>query len=122
MRRSRLRASWLRQVEAYLNFNERRLKFFRLYVLYRSDICEFYCLVPDNNPDSSMDNTMLFAMSGDGKRDVTIPMVFLFSREGSTVLHALDTHKGLEVALTHTPIPQGEGDSKWRRVKNLDRT
>lgn len=38
-------------------------------------------IVIDNVEDSSQENTAIFAMSGDGKHDITIPAVFLFSRE-----------------------------------------
>ncbi|KOB66969.1 alpha-1,2-Mannosidase [Operophtera brumata] len=40
-------------------------------------------IVLDNIEDSSHENTAIFAMSGDGKDDITIPAVFLFSRESA---------------------------------------
>ncbi|XP_050360465.1 ER degradation-enhancing alpha-mannosidase-like protein 3 [Nymphalis io] len=39
-------------------------------------------IILDNVKDSSYETTALFAMSGDGKDDIEIPAVFLFSREG----------------------------------------
>ena len=39
-------------------------------------------IILDNIPDSTHESTALFAMSGDGKDDILIPAVFLFSQEG----------------------------------------
>lgn len=39
-------------------------------------------VIIDNVPDSTADNSALFAMSGDGKDDIEIPAIFLFSQEG----------------------------------------
>lgn len=39
-------------------------------------------IIIDNVPGSSAENTAIFAMSGDGKDDIEIPAVFLFSNEG----------------------------------------
>ncbi|XP_026315831.1 ER degradation-enhancing alpha-mannosidase-like protein 3 isoform X2 [Hyposmocoma kahamanoa] len=39
-------------------------------------------IIIDNVPESSAENTAIFAMSGDGKDDIVIPAVFLFSQEG----------------------------------------
>ncbi|XP_022832511.1 ER degradation-enhancing alpha-mannosidase-like protein 3 [Spodoptera litura] len=39
-------------------------------------------IIIDNVPDSTHESTALFAMSGDGKDDIEIPAVFLFSQEG----------------------------------------
>ncbi|KAF9417617.1 hypothetical protein HW555_005324 [Spodoptera exigua] len=38
-------------------------------------------IIFDNIPDSTHESTALFAMSGDGKDDIEIPAVFLFSQE-----------------------------------------
>lgn len=40
----------------------------------------------------------MFAMSGDGKDDVTIPVVFLFSVDGVTLKQALEKNPDLEVS------------------------
>ncbi|XP_049885459.1 ER degradation-enhancing alpha-mannosidase-like protein 3 [Pectinophora gossypiella] len=46
-------------------------------------------IVLDNVADSTHENTALFAMSGDGKDDIEIPAVFLFSQEGAYLTNAL---------------------------------
>lgn len=43
-------------------------------------------IILDNIEDSSHETTAIFAMSGDGKDDITIPAVFLFSRESIYLL------------------------------------
>ncbi|XP_030030126.2 ER degradation-enhancing alpha-mannosidase-like protein 3 [Manduca sexta] len=54
-------------------------------------------IVIDNVPDSTHENTALFAMSGDGKGDIEIPAVFLFSREGEYLTKELRKNPDLEV-------------------------
>ena len=53
-------------------------------------------IVLDNIPSSSVHNSPMFAMSGDGKQvdDVTIPFVFLFSVEASQLLQAIISAHG----------------------------
>jgi hypothetical protein len=46
-------------------------------------------IVVDNNADSAMASSPMFAMSGDGTDDVTIPVVFLFSQDAWKLLNAL---------------------------------
>jgi len=47
-------------------------------------------IVIDNNPESSAANANnFFSMSGDGTNDVTIPVLFLYGLEGSTLLDVL---------------------------------
>lgn len=55
-------------------------------------------IILDNVPDSTNENTALFAMSGDGKDDIEIPAVFLFSKEGDYLIAAL--HKNPELTIT----------------------
>lgn len=50
----------------------------------------------------------MFAMSGDGKQDVQIPMVFLFHKEGTELLEALERNPDMEVVLTYKAIPKGK--------------
>ncbi|XP_047524243.1 ER degradation-enhancing alpha-mannosidase-like protein 3 [Pieris napi] len=47
-------------------------------------------IILDNVKDSSHESTALFAMSGDGKNDIRIPAVFLFSKEGNALIEALN--------------------------------
>ncbi|XP_064649418.1 ER degradation-enhancing alpha-mannosidase-like protein 3 isoform X2 [Lineus longissimus] len=63
-------------------------------------------IVVDNNPDSSSTASLLFAMSGDGKHDITIPMVFLFTAEGRKLHEAIKQTPVLQVLLSHHPKPQ----------------
>ncbi|XP_033732617.1 ER degradation-enhancing alpha-mannosidase-like protein 3 [Pecten maximus] len=56
-------------------------------------------IVIDNTEGSSSESHALFAMSGDGQQDVEIPLVFLFHKEGQTVLKLLQEFPDLEVLL-----------------------
>ncbi|XP_034301044.2 ER degradation-enhancing alpha-mannosidase-like protein 3 [Magallana gigas] len=60
-------------------------------------------IVIDNNKESSAESSLLFAMSGDGQSDVTIPIVFLFFKEGQRLLEAAYEYPELQVLLTYTP-------------------
>lgn len=54
----------------------------------------------DNIADSSSDTWPLFAMSGDGKDDVNIPVVFLFTQEAKTLINAVEKEPNLNVTLS----------------------
>lgn len=54
-------------------------------------------IVTDNVPGSSADDQPMFAMSGDGKDDVNIPVVFIFSVEAKTLKAAYNNSPQLEV-------------------------
>lgn len=62
----------------------------------------------DNNKESSAESSLLFAMSGDGQSDVTIPIVFLFFKEGQRLLEAAYEYPELQVLLTCTPKNNGD--------------
>lgn len=64
----------------------------------------------DNNKESSAESSLLFAMSGDGQSDVTIPIVFLFFKEGQRLLEAAYEYPELQVLLTYTPKNNGNLD------------
>lgn len=55
----------------------------------------------DHREGSNSDDSPLFQMVGDGvsTSDITIPLVFLFSREGQILLDALDEHHNVDVLL-----------------------
>ncbi|KAL4609380.1 ER degradation-enhancing alpha-mannosidase-like protein 3 [Arapaima gigas] len=55
----------------------------------------------DHREGSSSDETPLFQMVGDGgsTSDISIPLVFLFSREGAVLTSALDEHHNVDVLL-----------------------
>lgn len=54
-------------------------------------------IVTDNVPDSSSTDQPMFAMSGDGKDDVQIPVVFLFSKESNILKKRLTVDPNLEI-------------------------
>lgn len=55
-------------------------------------------IIIDNTANTSSDNQPMFAMSGDGKDDVTVPVVFLFSADGAILKKALQDNPDLEVS------------------------
>ncbi|XP_012495417.1 PREDICTED: ER degradation-enhancing alpha-mannosidase-like protein 3 [Propithecus coquereli] len=59
-------------------------------------------LLRDDNEGSSSDTAPLFQMAGDGKEtdDIKIPMLFLFSKEGSIILDAIREYEEVEVLLS----------------------
>lgn len=54
-------------------------------------------IIVDNVPDTSAENQPMFAMSGDGKDDVVIPVVFLFSSDAAVLTKAIAARPELEV-------------------------
>ncbi|XP_045784224.1 ER degradation-enhancing alpha-mannosidase-like protein 3 [Maniola jurtina] len=58
-----------------------------------------FALILDNVKDSSYETTALFAMSGDGKDDIDIPAVFLYSLEGLYLTEALRDDPELTVVI-----------------------
>lgn len=58
-----------------------------------------FAIIMDNVKDSSHETTALFAMSGDGKDDIEIPAVFLFSREAMYLTDALNQDPELIVTV-----------------------
>ncbi|XP_023950871.1 ER degradation-enhancing alpha-mannosidase-like protein 3 [Bicyclus anynana] len=58
-----------------------------------------FAIVLDNVKDSSHETSTLFAMSGDGKDDIDIPAVFLYSQEGLYLTQALRENPALSVTI-----------------------
>uniref|UniRef100_U5ES93 alpha-1,2-Mannosidase n=1 Tax=Corethrella appendiculata TaxID=1370023 RepID=U5ES93_9DIPT len=56
-------------------------------------------IIIDNVPDTSIHNQAMFAMSGDGKDDVKIPVVFLFTKEANTLRTAIEENNDLEITI-----------------------
>ncbi|XP_015916134.1 ER degradation-enhancing alpha-mannosidase-like protein 3 isoform X2 [Parasteatoda tepidariorum] len=56
-------------------------------------------IVIDNNPGSSLKKTRLFSMDGNGRNDITIPVVFLFSEEAAILLDAFKKNQEIIVGL-----------------------
>lgn len=57
-------------------------------------------IILDNVPDSTHESTALFAMSGDGKDEIDIPAVFLFSQEGRYLTEAYEEKPDLIVTVS----------------------
>jgi hypothetical protein len=60
----------------------------------------------------------MFAMSGDGTDDVTIPVVFLFYQDASELMDAMYMNPALEVTVTdlRTIQQQHEAGTTWKAV------
>uniref|UniRef100_A0A8C8BWZ0 alpha-1,2-Mannosidase n=1 Tax=Oncorhynchus tshawytscha TaxID=74940 RepID=A0A8C8BWZ0_ONCTS len=69
-------------------------------------------IVIDDNEGSSSDTAPLFQMAGDGRNtdDVTLPLLFLFYKEGNILLEALKEYREVEVLLSDKLIYCG---GKW---------
>uniref|UniRef100_A0A8C9RU99 alpha-1,2-Mannosidase n=1 Tax=Scleropages formosus TaxID=113540 RepID=A0A8C9RU99_SCLFO len=65
----------------------------------------------DHREGSSSEETPLFQMVGDGgsTSDITIPLVFLFSREGDVLTRALEEHRNVDVLLLPRERQMGRG-------------
>lgn len=55
-------------------------------------------IVTDNVPGTAANDQPMFAMSGDGTDDVTIPVVFLFTEEAKILKTALENNPELDVS------------------------
>uniref|UniRef100_A0A672LAU1 alpha-1,2-Mannosidase n=1 Tax=Sinocyclocheilus grahami TaxID=75366 RepID=A0A672LAU1_SINGR len=74
-------------------------------------------IVIDDNEGSSSDTAPLFQMAGDGRNtdDVTLPLLFLFHKEGNILLEALKEYREVEVLLSDKARDRGETLSKTER-------
>nr|XP_043899113.1 ER degradation-enhancing alpha-mannosidase-like protein 3 isoform X2 [Solea senegalensis] len=59
-------------------------------------------IVIDDNEGSSSDTAPLFQMAGDGRNteDITLPLLFVFHKEGNILLEALKVYREVEVLLS----------------------
>uniref|UniRef100_A0A669EI93 alpha-1,2-Mannosidase n=1 Tax=Oreochromis niloticus TaxID=8128 RepID=A0A669EI93_ORENI len=66
-------------------------------------------IVIDDNEGSSSDTAPLFQMAGDGRStdDVTLPLLFLFHKEGNILLEALKEYREVEVLLSDKARDRG---------------
>uniref|UniRef100_A0A3Q3RFB4 alpha-1,2-Mannosidase n=1 Tax=Mastacembelus armatus TaxID=205130 RepID=A0A3Q3RFB4_9TELE len=66
-------------------------------------------IVIDDNEGSSSDTAPLFQMAGDGRStdDITLPLLFLFHKEGSILLEALKEYREVEVLLSDKARDRG---------------
>ncbi|KAH9360591.1 hypothetical protein HPB48_008651 [Haemaphysalis longicornis] len=61
-------------------------------------------IVLDNQAGTNARQSPVFAMSGDGTDDVTIPLVFLFTEDGQLLLNAFKEHPSLVVTLSDLSV------------------
>lgn len=77
----------------------------------------------DHSEGSNSDETPLFQMVGDGEStdDISLPLVFLFRREGAVLTAALKEHHNVDVLLLpkERQLGHGEdqGDVEYRSYK-----
>ncbi|XP_062854894.1 ER degradation-enhancing alpha-mannosidase-like protein 3 isoform X2 [Trichomycterus rosablanca] len=71
-------------------------------------------IVIDDNEGSSSDTAPLFQMAGDGRStdDVTLPVLFLFHKEGNILLEALKDHREVEVLLSEKARDRGAEETE----------
>jgi mannosidase alpha-like ER degradation enhancer 3 len=65
-------------------------------------------IVLDNTAGSSIRNSPMFAMSGDGKNDVKIPLAFLFQQDAFQLLQALALDPSLKITLSDASPEESE--------------
>lgn len=75
----------------------------------------------DDNEGSSSDTAPLFQMAGDGRStdDITLPLLFLFHKEGNILLEALKEHREVEVLLSDKARDRGVAFARsflWLRM------
>lgn len=68
----------------------------------------------DHREGSNSEETPLFQMVGDGDptEDITLPLVFLFSREGAVLTAALEEHHNVDVLLLPKERQLGHGEDQ----------
>ena len=76
-------------------------------IRFMREPCTRPLFVVDNNDGSSADGSPLFAMSGDGQTDVTIPMLFLFHKEGAVLEKGLADYSKVAVLLAEKARKSG---------------
>uniref|UniRef100_A0A224X743 alpha-1,2-Mannosidase n=1 Tax=Panstrongylus lignarius TaxID=156445 RepID=A0A224X743_9HEMI len=67
-------------------------------------------IVMDEKGDGGASGKSMFAMSGDGKDDVTIPVVFLMYDDASRLILALNKDPAMPVTLAHRHISSAQDD------------
>lgn len=89
--RSQLQTKSHRQSSIYLS----------IYPSFKSLLPLFDSSPSDQREGSNSDDTPLFQMVGDGEptADITIPLLFLFGREGAALTAALEQHHNVDVLL-----------------------
>ncbi|CAB1331401.1 unnamed protein product [Coregonus sp. 'balchen'] len=81
-------------------------------------------IVIDDNEGSSSDTAPLFQMAGDGRNtdDVTLPLLFLFYKEGNILLEALKEYREVEVLLSDKARDRGRDIQEEEEDCSTDQT
>ncbi|XP_071400464.1 ER degradation-enhancing alpha-mannosidase-like protein 3 isoform X1 [Centroberyx affinis] len=81
-------------------------------------------IVIDDNEGSSSDTAPLFQMAGDGRNtdDVTLPLLFLFHKEGNILLEALKEYREVEVLLSDKARDRGVDAQEEEEGCSTERT
>ncbi|CDQ92315.1 unnamed protein product [Oncorhynchus mykiss] len=81
-------------------------------------------IVIDDNEGSSSDTAPLFQMAGDGRNtdDVTLPLLFLFYKEGNILLEALKEYREVEVLLSDKARDRGRDVQEEEEDCSTDQT
>ena len=78
-------------------------------------------IVMDNVAGSSSSESPLFAMSGDGTDDISIPMLFLFDVESRALAQALADEQALEITMHESTGREIEHGKLLDRAQNLQK-
>ena len=68
-------------------------------------------IVIDNDQESTASGSNMFSMSGDGSNDVTVPVLFLYGVEGTTLLDVVLKHPDLVIHMMPAPSSHTRTDS-----------
>lgn len=77
-------------------------------------------IVVDNVPGTAGNDQPMFAMSGDGKDDVTIPVVFTFSEEAKIIKNALDNDPDLNVSIYNFAYKLNTSETNFYSFNSFD--
>lgn len=79
-------------------------------------------IVIDNDQESTASASNMFSMSGDGNNDVSIPVLFLYGVEGTTLLDVVLKHPDLVIHMLPAPSSQTQShtssDGKQRFIRS----
>ncbi|XP_043914278.1 ER degradation-enhancing alpha-mannosidase-like protein 3 isoform X2 [Protopterus annectens] len=78
-------------------------------------------IIIDNTEDSCSEDTPIFQMVGDdgGTNDITVPLVFLFSKEGKILLEAIEEHQNVDVLLAVKSKQYGQEEREDKLFQEL---
>lgn len=76
-------------------------------------------IIIDNIKDTSYSSSILFSMSGDGKLDVRIPSIFLFTKEGNDLLWEMQNDKEL-IAFIGDNLKKPKSDNSEQKMSGVE--